>query len=105
MEILTVWTVFIHIAHIISLKKHERLCNNHDYCHVKMPTEYNKILKYKHGEGSLKAQFTIYLDVQCLLKKNNLVKTTLKILTQREKTSINLQAVQCLQMFIWWDRK
>ena len=97
MEILTVWTVFIHIAHIISLKKHERLCNNHDYCHVKMPTEYNKILKYNHGERSLKAQFTIYLDLECLLKKSNLVKITLKILTQREKTSMNLQTVQCLQ--------
>ena len=27
------------------LKKHERLCNDHDDCHVKMPDEDNKILK------------------------------------------------------------
>ena len=28
------------------LKKHERVCNNHDYCHVEMPKEHekNKIL-------------------------------------------------------------
>ena len=35
-----------------ALKKHERLCDNHDHCHVKIPTEDNKILKYNHGEKS-----------------------------------------------------
>ena len=33
-----------------ALKKHERLCNNHDYCHVEMPTNDNNILKYNHRE-------------------------------------------------------
>ena len=28
------------------LKKHERVCNDHDYCYVGMPNEYNKLLKY-----------------------------------------------------------
>ena len=28
------------------LKKHEKACNNHDYCYVKMPNELEKILKY-----------------------------------------------------------
>ena len=32
------------------LKKHERLCSKNDYCHVKMPKEDNKIIKYNHGE-------------------------------------------------------
>ena len=32
------------------LKKHERVCNDHDYCYVEMPNEDNKILKYNHGE-------------------------------------------------------
>ena len=27
------------------LKKGKRVCNNNDYCHVKMPNEDNKILK------------------------------------------------------------
>ena len=35
-----------------ALKKHERLCDNNDHCHVKIPTEDNKILKYNHGEKS-----------------------------------------------------
>ena len=36
------------------LKKHERVCNDHDYCYVEIPNEDNKILKYNHGEKSLK---------------------------------------------------
>ena len=27
-------------------KKHEKACNNHDYCYVKVPNEFEKILKY-----------------------------------------------------------
>ena len=31
------------------LRKHEKVCNNHDYCYVKVPNEDNKILKYNPG--------------------------------------------------------
>ena len=34
-----------------------------------MPTEDNNTLKYNHGEKSLKAPFTIYADLKCLLIK------------------------------------
>ena len=51
------------------LKKHERLCGKHDYCHIVMPKEDEKILKYYHREKSLKAPFTIYAEIECLLKK------------------------------------
>ena len=30
------------------LKKHERACNDHDYCHVEVPNKDNKTLKYRH---------------------------------------------------------
>ena len=53
------------------LKKPERICNDHDFCHLKMPDEDNKILKYIPGEKSLKAPFIIYADVECLLQKIN----------------------------------
>ena len=53
-----------------ALKRHERLRNNNDYCHVEMPTQGNKTLKYNHGEKSLKAPFIIYADLECLLIKN-----------------------------------
>ena len=51
------------------LKKHEKVCNDHDYCYVKMPDEFNEILKYNHGEKSLKAAAIIYADLECLLEK------------------------------------
>ena len=53
------------------LKKHERICNDHDFFYLKMPDENNKILKYIPGEKSLKVAFIIYADLQCLLKKIN----------------------------------
>ena len=34
-----------------------------------MPKQAEKILKYIHREKSLKAPFAIYLDLECLLKK------------------------------------
>ena len=34
------------------LKKHERLSNNHNYCHVEIPNRDNNILKCNHGEKS-----------------------------------------------------
>ena len=33
-----------------ALKRHERLCDNNDYCNVKRPTQFNKTLKHNHGE-------------------------------------------------------
>ena len=55
-----------------ALKKHERLCNNHDYCHIEMPTRDNNTLKYNHGEKSLKVPWVIYADFECLLIKQQL---------------------------------
>ena len=49
------------------LKKHERVCNNYDYCRVAMPKEHEKI-KYLSGEKSLKVPFIFYADLECLLK-------------------------------------
>ena len=51
------------------LKKHERLCNNHDYGHVDIPEEGKNIFKYSSGEKSLKVPFIIYADLEYLLKK------------------------------------
>ena len=36
---------------------------------MEIPNEYNKILKYNHGENSLKAPFMIYADLNCLFEK------------------------------------
>ena len=34
-----------------------------------MPAKLNKILKYNHGEKYLKKPFVIYVDLECLLLK------------------------------------
>ena len=51
------------------LKKHEKVCNDHDYSYVEMPNDNNNILKYNHGEKSLKTPFMICADLECLLEK------------------------------------
>ena len=43
------------------LKKHKSVCKNYDYCYVEMPKKDNKILKYNHGEMSMKVSFIIYV--------------------------------------------
>ena len=53
------------------LKKHKKVCENHDYCYVEMPEEYNKILKYNEGEKSMKSPFIVYAYLECLLEKTN----------------------------------
>ena len=51
------------------LEKHKEIRENHDYCHVEMPTKDNNIIKYNRGEKSIKMPFTIYADLECLLEK------------------------------------
>ena len=53
------------------LKKHKKVCENHDYCYVEMREEYNKILKYNEGEKSMMLPFIIIADLECLLEKMN----------------------------------
>ena len=50
-------------------RKHEKICKDHDFCHVKMPNENNNILKYNSEERSLKVSFIIYADLECLFVK------------------------------------
>ena len=80
------------------LKKHERVCTDHDCCYVELPNEDKKILKYNHGEKSLKAPAIIYAYLECLLEKRIQVKIILKNLMPRKKLSIHLLLTHCLQI-------
>ena len=61
-----------------------------------MPNEYNKILKYNHGEKPLKTP-AIFKSV--CLKKYTHVKIILKNLVQRKiKLSMHLLVIHCLQI-------
>ena len=53
-----------------NLETHKKICENRDYCHVEMPHEDNKKIKYNQREKSVKPPFIIYADLECLLEKN-----------------------------------
>ena len=53
------------------LKKQKKVCDNHDYCYVKMPEKDNKISKYNEGEKSMKVPFIFNADLESLLEKIN----------------------------------
>ena len=76
------------------LKEHEKICNNHDSCHIELPKCFEKILKYNPGEKSLKAPFAIYLDLECLLKKEQSCENNH---IQKKKRNMNPLVEQCLQ--------
>ena len=51
------------------LNVHKKICENHDYCNIEMPSPNNNLIKYNQGEKSLELPFIIYADLECLLKK------------------------------------
>ena len=51
------------------LNAHKKICENHDYCNIEMPSPNNNLIKYNQGEKSLKLPFVIYADLECILKK------------------------------------
>ena len=71
------------------LKSHKNICENHDYCHVEMPTKDNNIIKYNHGEKSMKVPFIIYADLECLLEK---MSTCINNPNESSTTKINKHA-------------
>ena len=52
-------------------EEHKKICENHESCHVEMPTKDNNIIKYNQGEKSIKLPFVVYVDLECLLEKMN----------------------------------
>ena len=62
-----------------------------------MPEEDNKILKYNHGEKSMKHPFVIYPDLEYLLKDWTLVIIILKNHHQLKKIT-KLLDIQCLHI-------
>ena len=51
------------------LEAHKKTCENHDYCHVEMPTKDNNTIKYNQGEKSIKLLFVVYADSDVGSKK------------------------------------
>ena len=77
------------------LETHEKICQNDDYCHVEIPNEDNKIIKYNQGEKSIKSPFIIYADLECLLEKittcyNNLEESSITEINKHTLTDYSL---------------
>ena len=68
------------------LEAHKKICENHNYCNVEMPTKNNNIIKYNQGEKSIKLPFVIYADLECLLEK---MSTCQNKLNESSTTEIN----------------
>ena len=78
------------------LEAHKKICENHDYCHVEMPTKDNNIIKYNHGEKSMKVPFIIYADLECLLEK---MSTCLNNPNESSTTKINKHTPSSYSIF------
>ena len=51
------------------LNVHKKICENHEYCNIEMPSPNNNIIKYNQGEKSLELPLIVYADLECLLEK------------------------------------
>ena len=54
---------------INKLNAHKKVCENHDYCNIEMPSSNINLIKYNQGDKSLKLPFIIYADLECIPKK------------------------------------
>ena len=63
-----------------------------------MPNEDNKILKYNHGEKSLKVPAIIYADLECLLEKMHSCQNNLEKSYTEKKISKYLLVTHCLEI-------
>ena len=52
-----------------ALKSHEKLCENYDYCNVKMHNDDNKYISSTLGKNRLRMSIVVYADFECLLVK------------------------------------
>ena len=62
-----------------------------------MPTKDNNIIKYNHGEKSIKVPFVIYRDLECLLEK---MSTCINNPNESSSTKINKHTPSGYAIFI-----
>ena len=77
------------------LEKNYNVRKNHNY--IETPKEDNEILKYNHGENSMKVPLIIYADLESLLEK---MSTCHNNPEKSSTTKINIHPVisHCLQI-------
>ena len=75
------------------LKKHEKACNDHDYCYVKISDEDIRILEHNHRETPMRVRVIIYADLECLLEKMHLRQNNLEKSYTEKKLNIRLLVI------------
>ena len=75
------------------LKKHKKVCENHNYRYIEMP---NKIIKYNHGEKCMKNPFIINADTECLLERIDIRHNNPKRIST---TNITIHLASCHSLF------
>ena len=63
-----------------------------------MPKEDNKILKYNHGDKSMKAPFIVHADLECLARKMRSCLNNLDKSDTEKKPYLKLLVIQCLRI-------
>ena len=63
-----------------------------------MPKEDNKILKYNHGDNSMKAPFIVHADLECLPRKMRSCPNNLDKSYTEKKPYLKLLVIQCLRI-------
>ena len=87
---------WLNCFHSYSTKnKLKSVCQDRDYCYVEMHNEGNKILEYNRREWSMKHQFVIYAELECLLEKILSCKNDPQK-SYAEKKNIKLLVIQCV---------
>ena len=61
------------------LNVHKKICENHEYCKIEIPSRNNNIMKYNQGEKSLELPFIIYADLENTCYNNPVLSSTTKI--------------------------
>ena len=51
------------------LQEHEKLCQTHDFCNLKLPSD--EYIESTPGKNTLKMPFIVYADLECLLIKKS----------------------------------
>ena len=64
--------------------------DNNDCCNVEMSKQFNKTLKYNHGEKWLRTPFVIYANLECLLIKQQSCQNNPNESYTKEKLCMNL---------------
>ena len=90
--------MFSFIQNKEKLRKHEKVCKDHDYCYVKMPDGDKKYQKCNPGKKSSKASWIIYSDLECLLRKIDSCQNDPKKFFTEKMLSINLRVTHGLHV-------